>query len=371
MSLSRKEDQSSGWHKSCPWFKVPYLTANHFAESYNNITYFQNVPDHSVVKYKHVRQEDDIHEFSSKSRVRALKRLSMIDPELLSIPYFVTLTYHNSYPSTARAIKTDLDNFLKRLRRLFPSCYYFWRIELQNRGAPHYHFIIWFPAREKQPDPTTFYQGIKSIWIPYINCGCSYCNMHSIDFQRVTDMKQAIFYVNKYLAKSEDHAKDIQIGRIWGTSRNLPYTQKYIFVGHHDFVTLLQHACILWNIQYTMSNVEYLSSLLFRPTVFLFIPHQIVERLSYFIQKGCEDPLTEVANEMKIQQRRQIVPLKSEQAQCLSAPPTCNKNIPAVGNTPPLIADDILNQCYRTLCANTSMRKHTHSLKSPLPGIDF
>lgn len=342
---------------SSTWYKVPYLTGRHFCECYNNITYFQNVTPYKKDRIYYKRKENDISEFSSKSRVRALKKLSMIDPLLVSRPYFVTLTYHEIFPAGAREIKRDLDSFIKRLKRLYPVCHYFWRIELQKRGAPHFHFIIWFPIDFKLPDPTSFHDQLLSAWLPFTKCGCNACKRHSIDFRLIDDYKKAIYYVSKYLAKSEPHAREIKLGRIWGLSRNIPITQKQLFIGHHDFITLLQHACILWNIQYTLSNKDYLIDLLFRPTIFLFIPHKIVERLAFYINSGCDDPLKSTADDFNIPMKREISGKSLYQSGLAHGAPTYYQCIPAHHSNLPVIHNAVLCQVYETLCLNTRKRK--------------
>ena len=54
---------------------------------------------------------------------------------------FITLTYRNLIPSDMEA-KKNLDNFFKRLHRLFGrSIHYLWVAERQKRGAIHFHIL--------------------------------------------------------------------------------------------------------------------------------------------------------------------------------------------------------------------------------------
>ena len=57
------------------------------------------------------------------------------------LPCFVTLTYPNEFPTLERA-KRDLKIFIQRIKYKFP-CSGIWKLEPQERGAPHYHCLIW------------------------------------------------------------------------------------------------------------------------------------------------------------------------------------------------------------------------------------
>jgi hypothetical protein len=54
----------------------------------------------------------------------------------------LTLTYTAEYPPIAQS-KRDIKVFLQWFRRKCPSACGVWRLELQNRGAPHYHLLLW------------------------------------------------------------------------------------------------------------------------------------------------------------------------------------------------------------------------------------
>lgn len=79
--------------------------------------------------------------FSDESRRRLLETIGCVrrDAEL---PLFVTLTYPESFPEPKQA-KVHLRAFLKRLGRSFPSSGLIWKLEPQERGAPHFHMLTW------------------------------------------------------------------------------------------------------------------------------------------------------------------------------------------------------------------------------------
>jgi hypothetical protein len=79
--------------------------------------------------------------FSFASRRRLMQTIARIRRDAL-LPDFVTLTYPSEFPSPIKS-KKHLDKFLKRLRRAFPGVGLIWKLEPQERGAPHYHLLIW------------------------------------------------------------------------------------------------------------------------------------------------------------------------------------------------------------------------------------
>ncbi len=82
-----------------------------------------------------------ITEFSKPSRRRL--RLKMAILRRACLPWMVTLTYPREWDQDDRQWKRDLDVFLKRLKRQFPTVALIWKLEFQERGAPHFHLFLW------------------------------------------------------------------------------------------------------------------------------------------------------------------------------------------------------------------------------------
>jgi hypothetical protein len=80
--------------------------------------------------------------FSRQSRRRLMRLLGTVRTEQMGQGWFATLTYHNAYPERGD-VKRDLRALQDRLRRLDPEAAMIWRLEAQERGAPHYHLLIW------------------------------------------------------------------------------------------------------------------------------------------------------------------------------------------------------------------------------------
>lgn len=79
--------------------------------------------------------------FSRSSRLRLMRTIARVRRDA-SLPCFVTLTYPDRFPTVEQA-KRDLKVFLQRFKRAFPEAGGIWKLEPQQRGAPHYHMLVW------------------------------------------------------------------------------------------------------------------------------------------------------------------------------------------------------------------------------------
>ena len=60
-----------------------------------------------------------------------------------AVALFVTLTYPSEWPGDPERWKRDLDAFGKWLCRFAPGIGAIWKLEPQQRGAPHFHLLVW------------------------------------------------------------------------------------------------------------------------------------------------------------------------------------------------------------------------------------
>lgn len=160
-------------------------------------------------------------------------------------PLFVTLTYPETWDPNPISYKRDLDTFWKRLRRgwwqadkqgnaEFVSAELasaIWRLEEQERGAPHYHLIIF---------------GIRYIdrlilsrfWREVVRYGGDDHEKAGTSIERPDFWEKAGSYVAKYIAKPSTTTPgtlivdadncampaNVHWGRLWGVlgRKNLP-----------------------------------------------------------------------------------------------------------------------------------------------------
>ncbi len=177
--------------------------------------------------------------YSRKSRIRLLKRFCELEIAQAK-PVFITMTYPDEYPDPQTA-RRHLDNFLKRLRRRFPGAPVsgIWRLEWQQRGAPHFHLLLFhLPFWHKSE--------VQAAWNEVIHAdGSTFTRIEAIKSWR-----QGMYYVAKYMGKVSDGAHSgfihrpyltdtlivhpqtgailDRIGRYWGVFQraDLPYAEK-------------------------------------------------------------------------------------------------------------------------------------------------
>lgn len=165
--------------------------------------------------------------FSRQSRHRLMEKIGSIrrDAEL---PNFVTLTYPAEFPTVARA-KRDLKVFLQRLERAFPQAGGIHKLEPQERGAPHYHMLVW------GVDTDDLFRWTVDAWYDiagngdrnhyYFHAGLLKDSRKCVE--RVRSFRGVWSYASKYLGKTFDVAEwgSQWTGRFWGTFKpeNIPF----------------------------------------------------------------------------------------------------------------------------------------------------
>jgi hypothetical protein len=157
-----------------------------------------------------------VTDFSKASRRRLMKLLNSIDRDRASLPYFVTLTYHNAWPKDRHGRKRHLDAFRKRLERVYGQFPAVWRLEFQKRGAPHYHLLMWL----SEPDLWRLRNRISWLWHEVVDPD----DMQLLDAGTRVEIPRSWRGVNSYAAKYMGKLEQLQgdtssVGRFWGTWR--------------------------------------------------------------------------------------------------------------------------------------------------------
>ncbi len=205
------------------------LVNNTILEQHPHFEYFSHCLNFNPVKPKIIGKSNNrtprgkITHYSKRARFRLFHSLAMIDDDLEFKPIFCTLTYHHGHENTKDTTKSHLHHFLIRLRRLDPNFQYYWRIELQKRGAPHYHLII-FPASDIDPGKKDAYaMAMSSIWHEIADPHSYRHKQYGVKIITINSYSQACCYMSKYIAKQQDINTEPIEGKHWGCSRNLPF----------------------------------------------------------------------------------------------------------------------------------------------------
>lgn len=201
---------------------VSYLKSGKHVQIYNNSICFINTNYHRFSGNPAPSKRSSIKEFSRASRSRLIRMFSKIRLSQLSSPLFVTLTYHYGYKDSPSICKKHLNTFLQYLRDNYPSVSYLWRLELQQRGAPHFHFFLWGLPGDQMVLSPSFSLDLKSAWHRIADPQSDAHKKFGFDAKPLNSYRQCFHYVSKYCAKESNLDRVSSCGRRWGYSNNLP-----------------------------------------------------------------------------------------------------------------------------------------------------
>jgi len=154
--------------------------------------------------------------FSRASRRRLLRTLGRVNQA--AVPLFVTLTYPAVWPSDGAVVKIHFDRWVKRLHRAFPAAGVVWKLELQRRGAPHFHCLVWGAeyAELLAWASRAWYECVGSADERHLRAG--------VRVERLRTWRGVRSYASKYLGKTGDWG---DLGRVWGVRYrdNIPWAE--------------------------------------------------------------------------------------------------------------------------------------------------
>lgn len=168
--------------------------------------------------------------FSANSRRRLMYMIGAIRKDS-KLPNFVTLTYPCEFPTVERA-KRDLKVFSQRMQRKFPQAGAIWKLEPQERGAPHYHCLVWgCEVGELLPWVVqNWYQIAGNGDINHLLFHLGGLRDSEPCVQPVRSFRGVWSYAAKYLGKTFEVAEwgDKWTGRFWGVigKENIPFGDK-------------------------------------------------------------------------------------------------------------------------------------------------
>lgn len=180
--------------------------------------------------------------------------VNSIDYTEVPLPYFVTLTYHNTWSEDPRQWKEQLKAFKKRLERAYNGVTMIWRLELQKRGAPHFHLLLWV----QDPEQLIASRGETPLQLVRArlhrlrnNVSWSWNQIADPDnpqhlesgtnVSRCKKLRHLNGYLSKYVAKTEKLAPGTPaLGKMWGKMHAdwLPISPEDTPLEEHQFVPL-------------------------------------------------------------------------------------------------------------------------------------
>jgi hypothetical protein len=155
---------------------------------------------------------------SRASRRNLLRRFASINRDAFRAfkgrVLFVTLSYSHEYPQDPQDCKAHLKALRKRLQRRYGAFAAFWRLGIQQRGAFHFHLLLFVEPSFGSIDQLrrfisrSWYEVTGRVSEGHLRAGTR--------VEAAKRWKQATSYVERYLAKPEEFPEGLQTGRIWG-----------------------------------------------------------------------------------------------------------------------------------------------------------
>lgn len=196
-----------------PWYSSHILKCPSAAQVYDRLITVKNVGGH-VIPQRVTQRRSVVAGQSKKARNRMLKLLAMIartDPCA-----FVTLTSKRLQDDWEES-KREFHNFRCSLLHLFPAVCGVWRFAWQQRGAAHYHLLLWgLPSGDDGTGPSE--AALSRIWLKATGeSGIRAAVEHACDSKLVGDFRGCGFYVALYQGgQSSTEHDEKQSGRTWG-----------------------------------------------------------------------------------------------------------------------------------------------------------
>lgn len=151
-----------------------------------------------------------INGLSDKSRARFVRLLARVNRPDNSL--FLTLTYR-SFSEEWREWKHHLRAFRAVFYRRFPNACGFWRLQFQERGAPHFHLLLW---TGEETEIEVLEERLGRAWGRITGDKSAAHLKYGVDVEHVTDWRKSSWYVAAYAANAKQDRTDIQTGREWG-----------------------------------------------------------------------------------------------------------------------------------------------------------
>lgn len=292
MPQNETHKTKSGTNLASSLDNSPYLpaTGKLFFNSFSLNLYNPDKNPKICVPKKHKRGE--IKEFSRKSRRRMLLKLSAFNYDSYNTKFFFTCTFHKKYPTSKESIKKYLLLIVKRIERIDPSFTIIWRVELQKRGAPHFHFILISEKTFNGKEKVNYSSKLKKAWGNITEDINKFSYTIGSDVRELNSNHKTFIYISKYSAKYLDSKTELKLGRFWGVRGKINVFENIEIEVSNNFLETLKQM-ILDEMQTRFSlNDKFVNYVLTFDLVKFIIPYEIILTLI----KATSDITGEIVN---------------------------------------------------------------------------
>lgn len=186
------------------------------------------------------RTENDIKGFSRNSRKNMINKLAKLNLSAYSQVFMATFTYHNDYPTTRESQKKDIDLLQKKLLAKGKNVDYFWRIELQKRGAPHFHYLLCFKQPQYRYTEGEMLAYLIHLWRSVLKSWDKSMQLYAVHCKDLKNVRSSLAYMSKYIAKEDELREAGVFGRRWGTSATINLKPFKTTRHTKDFIEILR-----------------------------------------------------------------------------------------------------------------------------------
>ncbi len=143
--------------------------------------------------------------------------LSRVDQNKGGKALFAAMTYPNEFPLDAATFKRHLDSFGKRFLRAHPTAGFYWKLEFQKRGAPHFHIIVFgLHLQEKTRALNRFREWLAETWFEVVDSGDAKHLSAGTSAEIMRSAVGILRYCAGYVSKGDQTLVGIKVGRYWG-----------------------------------------------------------------------------------------------------------------------------------------------------------
>lgn len=161
-----------------------------------------------------------ISEWSMSSRNNLRRQLAAVELGAIDRSVFVGITYPAEFPAPEEheVYKGHMRAFQMRVRRKYPAVSWFWKLEFQERGAAHFHLIV-FGLGEGDAALVEWENWSKNAWYEVVGSGDERKWGHKfrgVKSERVRSRGGVVGYLATYLSKDDQTRPGDFTGRYWG-----------------------------------------------------------------------------------------------------------------------------------------------------------
>ncbi len=151
-------------------------------------------------------------------------KLAKVDQKQCGRAVFGAMTYPKEFPYSDDVFKAHLDSFGKRFLRAYPAAGFFWKLEFQKRGAPHFH-ILAFGVAKSSLELLRFREWLAKNWFEVVGSG-DQKHLHAGTSAELLRSQFAMMrYCAGYVSKNDQTLVGRTVGRYWGIvgRSNIPF----------------------------------------------------------------------------------------------------------------------------------------------------